>query len=184
MLINTEYTVQQYQKPFTHWEVNNILDKSSFNEVLILANSVIPSAAHNKRSEHTARHFITSGNLADKASHPTTKQFFSNLIATDLADARTRLELCVDLPGFSLEPHIDIPEKLVTLQIYISGETHCGTNLYPKTVVFKPNLGWLIKNTPDTTHGFDHRPFKKPRVSLILNYVNDDWWDTEQLVKV
>jgi hypothetical protein len=88
------------------------------------------------------------------------------------------------MPGFSLEPHIDIPEKLLTLQIYISGEDNCGTNLYPKIVNFKSNLGWLIKNTEGTTHGFDARAFTKPRVSLILNYVNEDWWDVDQLVNV
>ena len=184
MLVNINNNTQYYEYPFSHWEISNILDAETLKEALTLAANVVPSAAQLKRSEHSARHFITSGNLANKAANTATKQFFSQLINVDLSAVRTRLELCVDLPGFSLEPHVDIPEKLLTLQIYLSGEPNCGTNLYPKTVKFTENLGWLIRNTEDTIHGFDYRPFTKPRVSLILNYVNNDWWDVDQLVRV
>ena len=46
---------------------------------------------------------------------------------------KLRIELCADASGFWLEEHVDISEKLMTLQIYsglaiVYGGTHCTHN--------------------------------------------------------
>ena len=184
-MINYNADIKLYKDPFTHWEVSNLLADNAIGYLLNASKSITPGTCMLKRTENAARLFIRDGGIADSFSSISTKVFFSSILGIDLCSTRTRIELCVDAPGFSLEPHIDIEEKLLTLQIYLEGESHCGTNLYPsKTVVLQRNLGWLIKNNNNSLHGFDRRSFTKNRVSLIVNYVTDDWWDVEQLVKV
>ena len=158
-----------------------MLTASAVDKLLSLNIYAMPSSSKLKRSEHTGRYFITEGDIGEYFNDRSTKQLLGDITGADLSNTRTRLELCVDLPGFSLEPHVDIPEKLLTLQIYLQGEPHCGTDLYPDRVDFQPNRGWMIRNQPGTVHGFEPREFTENRVSLILNYVNDDWWDVKQL---
>jgi len=179
--LDQKFKCYQKEYPFQHWLLTNFLDSSIFNEIKKTACSVVPALCSLKRSENKNRLFLTNGQIADIFKSKKSKDFFGNITGVDLTNTRTRLELSVDKPGFSLEPHIDVPEKLITFQLYISGDTQCGTDLYPIRIPFKPNTGWLIKNTYNTLHGFDKREFTKNRISLILNYVTDDWWDTDQL---
>ena len=184
MFFNKNISYECFDKPFKHWELYNTISDICYNEIMQVSQSVIPSVSHKKRSEHQHRTFIRTGVVAKAVNAKATRDIITQLTGVDLSHTRARLEVCVDLPGFSLEPHIDIPEKLITLQTYIDGEENCGTNLYPKIVNFKSNYSWLIVNNPNTLHGFDTREFSKPRVSIVLNYVTDEWWDVDQLVCV
>jgi hypothetical protein len=180
-LLDQRFKLYKNEFPFEHWILTDFLNTQMLEEIHGKSQEVVFTACKLKRSEHNNRLFLTNGHIAELFNSNEVKDFFSNIVNVDLHLARTRLELCVDMPGFSLEPHIDIPEKLLTLQLYISGEMHCGTDLYPIRVPFITNTGWLIKNNPNTLHGFEKRHFTKNRVSLILNYVNSNWWDVDQL---
>ena len=118
------------------------------------------------------------------------KNWFENLTGISFKDARTRIELCNDYATeIQLDPHCDIKEKLMTLQIYLEGDPWCGTDLYadPKDppvtrVPYYKNCGWLVVDKDETWHGLERRVVRSPRKSLIVNYVVGDWRDEDQLV--
>ena len=115
------------------------------------------------------------------------KQMFSDLTGIDCTRGKLRIELCQDAPGFWLEKHIDIPEKLITLQIYLGdGDVNWGTSLYHSkgshmTVPFVHNQGWLTVAGSKCVHGVEPDVINGIRRSIIINYVVGDWRDTEQL---
>ena len=105
-----------------------------------------------------------------------------------LDDTFLRLEYAQDIDGFWLEPHSDLGVKTFTCLIYLSeGHDDLGTDIYGPDKrhfgrsPFQPG-GALIFVPGDTTwHGFEKRPIKGVRKSVILNYVTHDWRAREQL---
>lgn len=103
----------------------------------------------------------------------------------DYSNSYVRLEILRDLNGFWLQPHIDIPEKLISCLIYINcnGEDFSlGTDLYDtnknyvKTLPFINNTGYMF-NDPNAWHGFEKKNIKQERRGLQINYVTyeTDW---------
>ena len=97
---------------------------------------------------------------------------------------------CVD--GFWLEPHVDIPVKLFTMLVYLSGEPElqdAGTDIYDATpqhnrvgtASYERNKGLIFIPGKDTWHGFSPRPIGGVRKSIIINYVASSWRDTFEL---
>ena len=93
----------------------------------------------------------------------------SALTGVDLKTGRLRIEYCQDVDGFWLEPHLDIPAKLLTLLVYLSDDPRladAGTDVYdasPDTVPWRArpirrNAGLLFVPGDDTWHGFTTRP--------------------------
>jgi len=102
-----------------------------------------------------------------------------------------RIEYCQDSNGFWLEPHMDIKEKRITIQIYLNegeGAETLGTDIYYPdkshygTAPSLINQGMVfVPKEPLSYHGFTKRPIKGVRKSLIINYVNDDWRSRHEL---
>ena len=82
---------------------------------------------------------------------------------------------------------LDIPEKLITMQIYLQGgKPAWGTSIYRKvgifqTVPFVHNTGWLSLNKSPLIHGVRENVVDGIRKSVIINYVVGEWRDKEQL---
>ena len=109
---------------------------------------------------------------------------------TDLSDTLLRIEYGQDTDGFWLEPHTDIGVKSFTMLLYLSddeGHQKLGTSIYAdkETHVgespFEPNLAMIFVPSNDTWHGFESRPIKGIRKSIIINYVTQEWRAREQL---
>jgi hypothetical protein len=109
---------------------------------------------------------------------------------TDLSDTYLRIEYAQDTDGFWLEPHTDIGVKSFTMLLYLSdgeGYEALGTSIYAdkETHVgespFAPNLAMIFVPSNNTWHGFETRPVKGVRKSIIINYVTQDWRAREQL---
>ena len=117
------------------------------------------------------------------------RQFFTDVSGVDCSAGRLRVELCQDGPGFYLDRHIDIPEKLITLQVYLGGGSDSwGTSLYDNdtgklvhTNLFKHNTGWLTWAHGNVLHGVEKNMVDDTRRSVIINYVAGDWKDLDQL---
>jgi hypothetical protein len=101
-----------------------------------------------------------------------------------LAGTSLRIEYCQDTDGFWLEPHTDIPVKRLTFLIYLSeegGREEWGTDLYDGAgqhagrAPADPNRGLVFVPGADTWHGFEKRPIRGVRRSLIINYVGPEW---------
>jgi hypothetical protein len=111
-------------------------------------------------------------------------------LGIDLSGTFLRIEYCQDVDGFWLEPHTDLGVKRLTLQCYLGdegGQQDLGSDIYadPETRVgrapFGRNKAMLFIPNAHSWHGFERRPIRGVRKSLIVNYVTDEWRAREQL---
>lgn len=145
-----------------------------------------------RASANEFRTFVTrdkTPELAELFSNfdtPEARAYFTDLSGVDCSQGKLRIELCQDGPGFWLENHIDIPEKLITLQVYLGdGKHNWGTELFWETgqitVPFEHNSGWLGNKHNKIIHGVPKKTVDGIRKSVIINYVVGDWNDKDQL---
>ncbi len=198
-LENLEY----FNKPFNHWEFNNFIDESTLNEI---AFSSLPNGQRaydgTRAADHTGegldgklRLFITKENnlnfpylttLINKLQKNETRNKISKIINKDLSKSFVRLEIIGDKKGFWLKPHKDIPEKLMTMMLWVNPYNESeslGTDLYDnnfnivKTVKYIHNTGYFFSSGEDTWHGLELKEIKKERRCIQINYVNfeTDW---------
>ncbi len=144
-----------------------------------------------------AREYITRKN-ADQYPHlmgfiedmrsPEVRHAIARLVGHDdmFENSYVRLEILHDTKQFWLEPHCDIPEKLISSLIYINDtdeDINLGTDMYDTdlnlvaTVPFEHNLGYLFAGS-DKWHGVEKgKKVKVERRGLQLNYVTfeTDW---------
>ena len=188
--------------PFRHWQVTDVIDAQILQSVLALP--VTPSGiaeTYGKRDSHNdVRRFFSPAmqtefpvmrQIAEAFQQSTVVQSIQNLVGVSLAGSYLRIEYCQDVNGFWLEPHMDLSEKLVTLQVYLNtgrDEGTLGTDLYDsqkRFVVTTPSAfgqGILfVPREPDSWHGFEKRAISHIRRSLIINYVTDEWRSRHEL---
>jgi hypothetical protein len=108
----------------------------------------------------------------------------------NLSGTSLRIEYCQDTDGFWLEPHTDIGIKKFTMLIYLNREPQgadWGTDIYADrdTHVGRApagfNKGLIFVPSDKTWHGFEKRPMKGVRKSLIINYVGPEWRNRHEL---
>ena len=124
--------------------------------------------------------------LPGQARHQPIEKMFG----TDLKGTYLRMEFAQDIDGFWLEPHTDLGVKVFTMLLYLSKDpSHkdLGTDIYDANKQrvgrspFAPNAAMVFVPADNTFHGFEKRPIKGVRTSLIINYVTDEWRAREQL---
>jgi len=128
------------------------------------------------------------GNIFKDFTNRDFRLHLSDITGVDCTAGKLRVELCQDGPGFYLERHIDIPEKVITLQIYLGeGKEEWGTSFYSETgalystVPFVHNTGWMSTCNSRLIHGVEQNLVDGIRKSVIINYVVGNWRDKEQL---
>jgi hypothetical protein len=108
----------------------------------------------------------------------------------DLKGTYLRIEYAQDIDGFWLEPHTDLGVKVFTMLAYLSKDANhhdLGTDIYDANkrhigrTPFASNTAMIFVPSGDTYHGFEKRPIKGVRTSVIINYVTDEWRAREQL---
>ncbi|MBS0185472.1 MAG: 2OG-Fe(II) oxygenase [Proteobacteria bacterium] len=108
-----------------------------------------------------------------------------------LKDSLLRIEYAIDKDKFWLTPHTDLGVKLFTFLIYLSKEEDAsgwGTDIYydaethHSTVPYESNTGLSFFPSDKTWHGFEPRPIKGIRKTLIVNYVTQEWRNRHELV--
>ena len=119
---------------------------------------------------------------------PRTVAAIADAFGTDIEGTSLRIEYALDTDGFWLEPHTDLGVKRFTLLLYLSeGHEDLGTDIYDaarKPVgrsPFAPGAAMVFVPGDDTYHGFEKRPIRGVRRSLIVNYVTPEWRAREQL---
>ena len=189
--------------PFKHWEFNNSLDELTLNEI---SYSLIPEGQRaydgTRAADHSGegidgklRLFITKENskhfqnltkLIQNLQSKKTYNKISNLIKKDLSNSYVRLEVIGDKKGFWLKPHKDIPEKIMTMMLWVNPyneSDQLGTDLYNseyklvKTIKYIHNSGYFFSSGEDTWHGLELKEIKKERRCIQINYVTfeTDW---------
>lgn len=187
--------------PYVHWVVRNCLPSDTLADVNALpfpAPSLEGVSGKRELHNNTRKYFDTDNQgtfpvvkaVSDAFQDRRTTRLIEQAFGTDLSGTYLRIEFAQDIDGFWLEPHTDLGVKSFTMLLYLSeGEGHggLGTDVYDaeKNHVarspFAPNLAFIFVPADHTYHGFENRPIKGVRKSLIINYVTEEWRAREQL---
>ena len=192
--------------PFKHWEISDCLDQDTINEISL---AKIPEGGRvydgTRAADHTGEgidgklrlfvskensvYFPKITNLIKVLQKKETYTNIANLIEKDLSNSYVRLEIISDKKGFWLKPHKDIPEKLMTMMIWINKYDESdllGTDLYNdnydlvKTIKYINNHGYFFSSGNDTWHGLEMKEIKKERRCIQINYVTfETEWKVE-----
>jgi len=193
----------EHSIPFLHWEISDCLDTSTLEEII---KTTIPKGDRSYDGTRAAdysgegvdgklRLFITKYNvnkfpflqkLINELQNKNYYQKISGYLKKDLSGSFVRLEVIADKLGFWLQPHKDIPEKLMTMMIWANPyneSENLGTDLYNenfelvKTVKYKHNCGYFFASGKDTWHGLEKKEIKIERRCVQINYVGfkTDW---------
>lgn len=136
------------------------------------------------RASNTSRIWLnqTGGILRDIAeafASDDVKLVLESALGGSYLACRTRAELCMDSAGSWLEPHSDDPAKTMTLQLYLDGRGSSTTLGGVATNVIS-NSAWAFDNAGGPLHHLN--PLAQDRISIIINYVNNEWRDKSVLI--
>lgn len=190
-LAGARYAVE----PFPHWLIQRPFGQDIGRALadLPFAPPLVGDTNGRRETHNSTRIFFDQ---AQQTEHPIcravgqafqssgTADAIERATGADLQGTSLRIEYCLDLEGFWLEPHTDIGAKRFTMLIYLSDDLDAeawGTDLYsgPDThhsrVRATFDTGLIFIPSSDTWHGFGRRPISGVRRSLIINYVGPEW---------
>ena len=192
---------QPSNQPYPYWILRSCLPTDTVADILALpfpAPSLEGVSGKRELHNNTRRYFDAENRAAFPVCEAVAEAFqdkrvtdlIEELFGTDLEGTYLRIEFAQDTDGFWLEPHSDLGVKSFTMLLYLSTDPNhrdLGTDIYDaeKNRVgrspFEPNAAMIFVPADNTFHGFEKRPIKGVRVSLIINYVTDEWRAREQL---
>ena len=189
------------EHPYRHWILRGCFPTDSLDDVLSLpfeAPSLEGVSGKRELHNNTRKYFDVENRENFPVCEAIAKAFqdervtshIEKVFGTDLKGTYLRIEFAQDIDGFWLEPHTDLGVKAFTMLAYLSkDESHkdLGTDIYDgekrhiARSPFEPNAAMVFVPGSNTYHGFEKRPIKGVRTSLIINYVTDEWRAREQL---
>lgn len=184
-------TAETHEEPFQHYILKDCLPAGACEA--IAAEDVGHTGIFDgtRAGNNQARLFITPENLGqypylrstvEELRSPEAVALMRERYGVEVGGHYLRVEICCDLDGFWLEPHCDIIEKMVTIQVYVDPtgtQPNLGTDFYDpdkrwvKSVPFVNNQAYCFLPRPgeDTWHGFEKRPIEGRRMTVLINYV-------------
>ncbi|ODR99791.1 hypothetical protein AUC69_08825 [Methyloceanibacter superfactus] len=192
---------ERSDQPYPHWVLRTCLPADTIEDILALpfpAPSLEGVSGKRELHNNTRRYFDADNRaafpvceaVAEAFQDKRVTQLVEKAFGTKLDGTYLRIEFAQDTDGFWLEPHTDLGVKSFTMLLYLStDDSHedLGTDIYDadKKHVgrspFASNAAMIFVPGSDTYHGFEKRPIKGVRKSLIINYVTDEWRAREQL---
>jgi hypothetical protein len=189
------------ERPYPHWTLSRMFGPV-IRDALCALDFPVPELdgvsgareLHNNTRQYfdpanIARHPICHA-VAEAFQAPDTVAMIAEVTGAAIDDCFLRIEYAQDADGFWLQPHTDLGVKKLTLLYYLAdgeGQQDLGTDIYSdaKTWVgrsaFDPDTALMFVPSDRTWHGFEPRPIRGVRKSVIVNYVNQDWRAREQL---
>ncbi len=192
---------QKTDTPYNHWVLTGCLPGNMAEELKNLPFEA-PSLdgvsgtreVHNKTRKYfdveNRGRFQSVAAIAEAFQGAEITGKIQNYFGIDIKGSYLRMEYAQDTDGFWLEPHTDLGVKLFTMLLYLSdeeGHENLGTDIYKDNKEhvgrspFAPNTAMVFIPSDNTYHGFEARPIKGVRKSVIINYVTDEWRAREQL---
>jgi hypothetical protein len=188
-------------QPYRNWSLTACFPDDTVDDILALpfeAPSLDGVSGKRELHNNTRKYFDVDNRKHSPVCEAVAQAFqdkrvtshIENVFGTNLAGTYLRIEFAQDIDGFWLEPHSDLGVKLFTMLLYLSKDpSHrdLGTDIYDtnKNRVgrspFAPNAAMVFVPADNTFHGFEKRPIKGVRTSLIINYVTNEWRAREQL---
>ena len=191
----------QHHHPYRHWLLDHCLPEEIVDDITALPiQPAYIDDTHGRRETHNDSriHFGEKYRTQHKVMDSLARVFQSRQVVDELeavtgvrlAGTSLRIEYCQDTDGFWLEPHTDIGVKKFTMLIYLNREPEgadWGTDIYADkdTHVGRApsgfDAGLIFIPADNTWHGFEKRPMKGIRKSLIINYVGPEWRSRHEL---
>ena len=167
------------------WRVNSVFSHDDGARLqAYIRGHVHLNSAQGKRDQGLRRTFVSKHSefkyLFQELDVELREYFKDYIPNTD----RIRVELCADAEGMWIEPHYDIPEKSFTMQVYLGHDNTDGTILHLEEdyeVPWVGNCGYVIVRDKPVLHSL-YKVKRKVRHSVLINYVNESWNDTSQLL--
>lgn len=169
------------------WRVNQVFSQDDGARLQsYIRGHVLLNFAQGKRDESTKRTFVTKGSdfiHTFQYLDVQLREYFKDYIHNS---DRMRVELCADAQNMWIDPHYDIQEKSFTMQVYLGQDNTDGTILhfeegYDHEVPWVGNCGYVIVRDKPLLHSLN-KVKRKVRHSVLINYVNESWNDTSQLL--
>jgi hypothetical protein len=188
-------------RPYSNWSLADCFPDDTVDDILALPFDA-PSleGISGKRELHNntrkyfdaenRKHFPVVEAVAQAFQNKRVTNHIEKMFGTDLNGTYLRIEFAQDIDGFWLEPHTDLGVKVFTMLLYLSKDpSHAdlGTDIYDNDKkhvgrsAFASNAAMVFVPSNNTYHGFEKRPIKGVRTSLIINYVTNEWRAREQL---
>jgi len=194
-------SAKRSEQPYRSWSLTACVPEDTIDDMLALPfEAPFLEGVSGKRELHNntrkyfdvdnRKRFTVCEAVAQAFQDKRVTSHIEKVFGTDLKDTYLRIEFAQDIDGFWLEPHTDLGVKVFTMLVYLSKDpthTDLGTDIYDGDKrhfgrsVFAPNGAMVFIPGNNTYHGFEKRPIKGVRTSLIINYVTNEWRAREQL---
>lgn len=189
----------KFTQPYTHYLLTGILPDDVAHELnnLPFKTPSLDGVSGKRELHNDTRSYFDAAQMekypvmrqvAQALQSPQVIGKLEKAFGAELEGTYLRLEYAQDIDGFWLEPHTDLGVKKFTCLIYLSeGHDDLGTDIYESRdkhfgrSPFLPNSAMIFVPGDNTWHGFEKRPIRGVRKSVILNYVTTDWKAREQL---
>jgi hypothetical protein len=188
-------------EPYRHWILTACLPADTVDDILALpfdAPSLEGVSGKRELHNNTRKYFDVDNRKEFPVCEAVAQAFqdehvtsqIEKVFGTNLEGTYLRIEFAQDIDGFWLEPHTDLGVKAFTMLVYLSTDpSHrdLGTDIYDGDKChfgrspFTPGAAMVFIPGDNTYHGFEKRPIKGVRTSLIINYVTNEWRAREQL---
>ncbi len=192
---------QRSERPYRHWSLTGCFPVDTVDDMLVLpfeAPSLEGISGKRELHNNTRKYFDVENRKRFPVCEAVAQAFQDKRVTnhiektcgTSLKGTYLRMEFAQDIDGFWLEPHTDLGVKVFTMLVYLSKDpSHhdLGTDIYDADKrhigrsPFASNAAMIFVPSGNTYHGFEKRPIKGVRTSLIINYVTDEWRAREQL---
>ncbi len=194
-------SAKRADQPYRNWLLKACLPEDTLDDILALpfeAPSLDGVSGKRELHNNTRKYFDVDNRKTFAVCEAVAQAFqdkrvtshIEKTFGTKLAGSYLRMEFAQDIDGFWLEPHSDLGVKTFTMLLYLSKDPNhrdLGTDIYDANKrrvgrsPFAPNAAMIFVPADNTFHGFEKRPIKGVRTSLIINYVTDEWRAREQL---
>jgi hypothetical protein len=192
---------QRNDRPYANWLLTECLPGDTVDDILALpfdAPSLDGVSGKRELHNNTRKYFDAENRgrfpvceaVADAFQDERVIRAIETAFGTDLSGTYLRIEFAQDVDGFWLEPHTDLGVKVFTMLLYLSKDAShrdLGTDIYDAEkrhvgrTPFISDAAMVFVPSDNTYHGFEKRPIEGVRISLIINYVTNEWRAREQL---
>jgi hypothetical protein len=192
---------KKLDRPYSNWSLADCFPDDIVDDILALpfdAPSLDGISGKRELHNNTRKYFDVDNRkrfpvveaVAQAFQDKRVTNYIEKVFGTDLNGTYLRIEFAQDIDGFWLEPHTDLGVKVFTMLLYLSKDlSHAdlGTDIYDNDKkhvgrsAFASNAAMVFVPSNNTYHGFEKRPIKGVRTSLIINYVTSEWRAREQL---
>jgi hypothetical protein len=192
---------ERADQPFRHWNLDDVLPEDLCLGLISLpiAPLIIDDCHGVRDSDNIRRTFFSPwlrsrfpvcDRFAEALQRPEVARLVSRTCEIDVEGAYLRMEYIQDINGAWLMPHCDVPQKLMSMVIYLSTGPDAATW---GTDIYDADRKWVGRSSGEfnsaaifipgknTWHGFEKRELIGIRRLFEINYVHPSWRDRDQL---